>query len=81
MNTIYQSTGRITMPIEGLSCGGGGALTVERSIARVPGVTRVYVNPLTEMAYVEYDSTLCSSDAIVAAVMRAGFRSRLVNRR
>jgi copper chaperone CopZ len=81
MNTVYQTTSRITMPIEGLTCGGGGALTVERSIARVPGVTRVYVNPLTEMAYVEYDSTLCSPDTIVAAVIRAGFRSRQVIRR
>lgn len=82
MNTIYQTasrttTSRITLPIEGLACGGGGALTVERAIARIPGVSRVYVNPLTEMAYVEFDSTVCSPDAIVAAIMRVGFHSRL----
>ena len=86
MNTIQKTdsrttSSRITLPIEGLACGGGGALSVERAIARIPGVARVYVNPLTEMAYVEFDSTVCSPDAIEAAVMRAGFRSRLANRR
>lgn len=70
------TTDRITMPIEGLSCGGGGALTVERAIARVPGVIRVYVNPLTEMAYVEFDNTLCSRDELLAAIMLVGFGSR-----
>ncbi len=79
--TVAKISGRVTLPIDGLSCGGGGALSVERAIARIPGVARVYVNPLTEMAYVEFDGTVCSPDAVVAAVMRAGFRSHLANRR
>jgi Cu+-exporting ATPase len=70
------TTDRITMPIEGLSCGGGGALTVERAIARVPGVTRVYVNPLTEMAYIEFDNAVCSRDDLLAAIVVAGSHSR-----
>ena len=46
---------RITLPIEDLNCEGGGVLIVERALARTAGVVQVYVNPATEMAYVEYD--------------------------
>ena len=67
-------TERITLPIFGLTCGGGGALTVERSLARTPGVTRAYVNPLTEMAYVEIDPTAATEEQIVAAVAELGLR-------
>lgn len=66
---------RATLPIYGLGCGGGGALTVERALAKTPGVVRVYVNPATEMAYVEYDPTLCGVAHLLAAVERAGFRA------
>ena len=66
---------RLTLPAEGLSYGGGGALTVERALAGVPGVHRVSVNPLTEMAYVEYDLTRTDVARLAAAVERAGFRA------
>ena len=65
---------RVTMPIYGLACGGGGALTAERALARVSGVRRAYVNPLTEMAYVEIDPVTASEDQIVAAVAVLGLR-------
>jgi copper chaperone CopZ len=61
---------RLTIGIDGLAC--GGALSVERAIARLPGVIRVYVNPLTEMAYVEIDPTRVSEEQIVAAVTGLG---------
>lgn len=61
-----------TLPLTDLGCGGGDALTVERELARVNGVARVYVNPLTEMAYVEYDAALCSHAELTAALRRAG---------
>lgn len=61
---------RLTIGIDGLAR--GGALSVERTIARLPGVVRVYVNPLTETAYVEIDPTLVSEDWIVAAVADLG---------
>jgi hypothetical protein len=64
---------RITIPILGLSCGGGGSLQVERAIAKVAGVARVYVNACTEMAYVEYNPAICSPELIVSAVSRIGF--------
>jgi copper chaperone CopZ len=66
-------THRITLAIEGLSCGGGGALEVERALARIPGVVEVYVNPLTERAYLACDREVSLTD-LRAAVRRAGFR-------
>ena len=66
---------RITLAIYGLTCGGGGALTVERSLARTAGVLRVYVNPLTEIAYVEYDPAITDPTHLVEAVRRVGFRA------
>ena len=76
MNTV-----RVTIPIYGLACGGGGALTVERSLVKTPGVVRAYVNPFTEMAYVEYDSGLSCPQNLVAAVERVGFRTGEVSAR
>jgi copper chaperone CopZ len=64
---------RTTLPLTTPGCGGGAALTVERELASVPGVTRVYVNPLTEMAYVEYDAARCGDAELTAALRRAGY--------
>lgn len=65
---------RLTLPIEGLGCGGGGALTLERALAKLPGVARVYVNPATEMAYVEIDGARCSRGDITRVIECLGFR-------
>jgi copper chaperone CopZ len=66
---------RVTVPIYGLACGGGGALTAERALARVPGVERTYVNPLTEMAYVEYYPAVAEPAQFVAALEGVGLRA------
>lgn len=68
-------TQRITLPIYDLSCGGGGALTVERALARTTGVVHAYVNPATEMAYVEYEPTQIDPEHLAAEVEHAGFRA------
>ena len=65
---------RVTLPIYGLSCGGGGALTIERCLEKTPGVRRAYVNPFTEMAYVEYDQRLVGPRQLSDAIERVGFR-------
>lgn len=65
---------RLTLPIADLGCGGGGALTIERTLVRLPGVRRAYVNPLTEMAYVEMDAARCSRADLVRAIEGLGFR-------
>lgn len=71
----------VVLPIDGLACGGGGALTVEREIERLEGVRRVYVNAATEMAYVEFDTTRIDRSALVEAIENAGFGVGAVGRR
>ena len=68
-------TQRFTLPIDGLSCGGGGSLIVERALARTAGVVYVYVNPATEMAYVEYDPAQVDLDRLTRVVEHAGFHT------
>ncbi len=65
---------RLAMAIEGLRCPGE-ALAVERALARMEGVRRVYVNPAMEMAYIEYDPAVVCSTCLGAAVARAGYRA------
>jgi cation transport ATPase len=64
---------RITLPIYNLGCGGGGSLTVERALAKAPGVTQAYVNPATEMAYVVYDPALANPEQFAAVIDRMGY--------
>jgi len=66
---------RVTLAIYELGSGGGGALTAERALTKVPGVQRSYVNPLTEMAYVEYDPAVTQPSQLVAAVEGVGLRA------
>lgn len=66
---------RVTLAIHDLGCGGGGADKVERALARTPGVNRAYVNPFTEMAYVDFDPDVCPSWSLVAVVERAGYHA------
>ncbi len=70
-----QNTQRITLPIYDLCCGGGGALTVERALSQVPGVLRVYANPATETAYIDYDPTVTDLPQLIAAIESAGYRA------
>ncbi len=74
-NAIMGKKQRVTIALFGLSCGGGGSLTIERALAKLPGVIRVYVNPATEMAYVEFNSELCRLDKFEAAIKEAGFEA------
>lgn len=66
---------RVRVPVMGLACGGGGALGVERAIAKVPGVTSVYVNPATETAYIECDPARYDPAKLVAAIEGTGFHA------
>ena len=66
---------RTALPVSRLGCGGGGSLTVERVLRRARGVRNAYVNPATEMAYVEYDPAVTGLDELAAALRRSGFEA------
>jgi cation transport ATPase len=68
-------TQRLTVPIEDLSRGSGNLLQVERALVRLPDVVHAYVNPATEMAYVEYDPEQVDNERMLKAVKQAGFRA------
>lgn len=61
---------RATLPVYNLGCGGGGALGLERTLRRMPGVLYAYVNPATEMAYVAYDGAEVDVSSLVGAIER-----------
>lgn len=62
----------VALPIRELGCAAN-APSIEHTLRKIPGVSRVYVNPVTEMAYVEFDPSVCDESAIAAALKRAGF--------
>lgn len=65
----------LRIPILGLGCGGAGATTIERELASIHGVVRVYVNPATDTAYVDYDPGETDPWTLAQAVERAGYRA------
>lgn len=65
----------LRIPISGLGCGGGGATTLERELASVAGVRRVYVNPATEMAYVSAERDAVDILALLYRIDQAGYRA------
>ncbi len=74
---------KVSFPVIGLSLGGCGALTLERVLARLDGVLRVYVNPAMETAYIDYDPGPITADEIAKTIRKLGYeiavprRSRL----
>lgn len=50
-------------------------MTIERALARTPGVMYVYMNPATEMAYVVYDPASCHPDELIGVIEGLGFRA------
>jgi hypothetical protein len=75
LRRVQVQTKRVTVPIYGLGCSGGGSLTVERALVKIPGIVRTYVNPAMEMAYVEYDPTRTAPCQWIEPVERVGFRA------
>ena len=66
-------TRQMTVPLLPIGCGSTGRALVERSLREVPGVLEASVNPVTEMAYVEFDPAKCREDEVMAAVDRTGY--------
>lgn len=68
-------TERVTIPVYNLGCGGGGSLTIERALRRAPGVAHAYVNPATEMAYIDYDPALVGPGQLRKVLDDVGYGS------
>lgn len=66
---------RLTLSVTGLKAGAGDDLEVERALERIRGVIHAYVNPVTEMAYIEYDPKQASEHQLAAAIDSADFRT------
>ena len=58
--------------VAGMHCGGC-VKSVTGAVSRVPGVKHVDVSLENNAAKVEYDGTLATPEAIVAAIESAGF--------
>lgn len=67
-----QMMGSATLPIEGMTCASC-VRRVERSLAKVPGVTEANVNLATEKALVTFDPGLVSFQLLADAVEKAGY--------
>ena len=67
------TTIRTALPLARPDCAGAERLAIERILRNTPGVLNVFVNPLTEMAYVEYDPADTEPDALRNVLGRAGF--------
>ena len=52
-NRTPASLKRLTIPIYGLACGGGGSLSLEQDLEKLNGVSKIYVNPATQEAYID----------------------------
>ena len=66
---------QVRIPVFDLGCGGAAATTIERQLAATDGVLRVYVNPATETAYIDYDPAETDSWSLARAIEKAGYRA------
>ncbi len=69
------STETHTVPILGLSCGGGGALSLEHRLEKMDGIVTVWVNPATETAYVTLDPERILMRDVVQAIEKCGYHA------
>lgn len=67
------STQRTVLPLAPFGCAGSERYTVERVLHGEPGVVEVFVNPVTEMAYVDYDPLLTGPTELFDVLRRTGF--------
>jgi Cu+-exporting ATPase len=63
---------KVTIPIEGMSCATC-AITIEKALADLPGVSQANVNFASEKASVEYDPDKVQVDKMVKTVSETGY--------
>jgi hypothetical protein len=74
-------TQRLTFPIVDCPADGDITAALRRELEGVPGVVRAYVNPSTEMAYVQADPSLTDIEVLVRAAEHAGLHAGPPSRR
>lgn len=80
MDNLLQSykvtkTRHVTIPIEGLNCPGSDTAWLEQVLSKIEGVIYYYVNPCTEMAYLEFDPVVCNPVFLLSTIQKAGFKA------
>ena len=66
-------TRHITLPLKGIGCSVPAQRVVIERLYAIGGVLAAAVNPVTEMAYVQYDPTRCTEKDLVVAVWSTGY--------
>jgi len=66
------SANHASIPIYGVACAGH---SVERGLARLTGVTAVYVNTATEFAEIDFDDERITVEQLCRGIRRCGFRA------
>jgi copper ion binding protein len=66
------ATETLQMPVHGMTCGNC-VRSVERTLASIPGVTKVTVNLEGRSATVEYDKGVVTAEALAATVRDLGY--------
>ena len=69
---------KVIIPVTGMSCGGC-AGSVQRALARHPGVSAATVNLGENNATVEFDPAATSAGALVETIHAAGYGAALPN--
>ncbi len=72
---------RVTIAVREHTRGPISALSTSRALARLRGVSSVYVNSAVDMAYVEYDTSVTGPSDLVRAMEEIGLTAGAPTRR
>ncbi|HEX7936849.1 MAG TPA: heavy metal-associated domain-containing protein, partial [Paraburkholderia sp.] len=75
--TSVNPTHTAELDIGGMTCASC-AMRVEKALAKVPGVAGASVNLATETASVNLTDAATGPDALIAAVIKAGYEAALI---
>lgn len=70
---ITKASRKLLVHLRGFSCGGGGALQLEKQLSKLRGVINVYVNPATERAYLDVSGEF-NFEEFQKLILKSGFK-------
>jgi Cu+-exporting ATPase len=65
---------QVKIPVVNMDCANC-ALTIEKEVRQVEGVSRVNVNVASSTAFVEYKPSVANADKIIGAIKKAGYKA------